>query len=357
MAMIFNRVQGSGKLMTQELNMIEMGMPGFSQTMAKHLKVAPEELSKMVTAGEVGSKDFLHVMDDFAGGMADAYAGTWSGMAKNVVSNIGIIGEALIGGLFEDGKQGMANFLEVLRSDGIKDWATQTGEKIREFVLVVVDGAKTMIGWWNNLSPAIQDVAKKIALFGTIGAISIGPLLKIVAPLVGAVGALIPVFTALFSPVGLVVGAIGLLVAGLIHLWTTNEEFREVIGLIWQGIQEVFETTIGFIVEFIQEIWGGLVEWWSGSGEMIKESAQNVWGFVSGVIQMAMDVIMSIMQVVWPLVELLVVQVWGNIKGVIDGALKVITGVIDAFAALFTGNWGALWDAIKGILSGAVQFL
>src|SRR5699024_2385589 len=98
MAMIFNRVQGSGKLMTQELNMIEMGMPGFSQAMAKHLKVAPEELSKMVTAGEVSSKDFLNVMDDFAGGMADAYAGTWSGMAKNVVSNIGIIGEALIGG-------------------------------------------------------------------------------------------------------------------------------------------------------------------------------------------------------------------------------------------------------------------
>ncbi|MEJ7386038.1 hypothetical protein WL512_11940, partial [Staphylococcus epidermidis] len=37
MAMIFNRVQGQGKLMTQELNMIEEGMPGFSNAMAKHL--------------------------------------------------------------------------------------------------------------------------------------------------------------------------------------------------------------------------------------------------------------------------------------------------------------------------------
>src|SRR5699024_12402782 len=174
MAMIFNRVQGSGKLMTQELNMIEMGMPGFSQTMAKHLKVAPEELSKMVTAGEVGSKDFLHVMDDFAGGMADAYAGTWSGMAKNVVSNIGIIGEALIGGLFEDGKAGLANFLEVLRSDGIKDWATQTGEKIREFTHTVIDGVKQMKTWWDNLSAAIQDVAKKIGLFVNSGAVLMG---------------------------------------------------------------------------------------------------------------------------------------------------------------------------------------
>src|SRR5699024_4874517 len=160
---------------------------------------------------------------------------------------------------------------------GIKDWATQTGEKIREFTHTVIDGVKQMKTWWDNLSPAIQDVAKKIALFGTIGAISIGPLLKIVAPLVGAIGALIPVFTALFSPVGLIIGAIGLLVAGIIHLWTTSEEFREIIGVIWEGIQTIIQTAIGFIVEFVQEIWGGLVEWWNESGEMIKEATQNVW--------------------------------------------------------------------------------
>src|SRR5699024_9949690 len=52
MAMIFNRVQGSGKLMTQELNMIEQGMPGFAQAMAKHMNVSVEEFREMVTAGK-----------------------------------------------------------------------------------------------------------------------------------------------------------------------------------------------------------------------------------------------------------------------------------------------------------------
>ena len=51
MASIFNRVQGSGKLMTQELNMIEDGMPGFAQAMADSLGVGMEEFRKMVTAG------------------------------------------------------------------------------------------------------------------------------------------------------------------------------------------------------------------------------------------------------------------------------------------------------------------
>src|SRR5699024_9080960 len=80
MAMIFNRVQGSGKLMTQELNMVEEGMPGFSKAMADHLGVAPDKMREMVTAGEVSSDDFLTVMDGFAGGMASAYSNSWSGM-------------------------------------------------------------------------------------------------------------------------------------------------------------------------------------------------------------------------------------------------------------------------------------
>src|SRR5699024_3739722 len=77
MAMIFNRVQGSGKSMTQELNMVEEGMPGFSKAMADHLGVAPDKMREMVTAGEVSSDDFLTVMDGFAGGMASAYSNSW----------------------------------------------------------------------------------------------------------------------------------------------------------------------------------------------------------------------------------------------------------------------------------------
>src|SRR5699024_9161284 len=40
MAQIFNRVQGGGKLMTQELNQIEHSMPGFSAAMSEHLGVS-----------------------------------------------------------------------------------------------------------------------------------------------------------------------------------------------------------------------------------------------------------------------------------------------------------------------------
>src|SRR5699024_10873067 len=97
MAQIFNRVQGGGRLMTMELNMMEQGLPGFAQGMAEELAGGSiEAFRKMVTNGEVGSKEFLDVMDDFAGGMAAAYSESWAGMAKNTLAYIGIIGENLL---------------------------------------------------------------------------------------------------------------------------------------------------------------------------------------------------------------------------------------------------------------------
>lgn len=375
MAMIFNRVQGSGRLMTMELNQIEHGMPGFSQALAKHLGVPVEEMRNMVTEGKVTSEQFLDVMEDFAGGMSDAFAGTWQGMAKNVMANIGILGERMLSGLFQDSKKAMADFLEVLRSEDLRDWAEQTGVAIREFVLSMINGLKQAKAWWDSLSPSVQGVIQKIALFGSIGALSMGPFLQIVGRLISVFGTVTSVvarfgtgIASLANPVGLIITTIGALTAAFLYFFNTNEEFRERVLELWNNFKDTminaWETFVGYITpaieavrDFVMEIWGGLVEWWSESGERIIKAAQNAWNFVSTIIQVAMDMIWAVMQFVWPFVEVLVKQVWGNIKGIIDGAIKVITGIIDAFASLLTGDWTGLWDAVKQIVSGALQFV
>lgn len=146
MAQIFNRVQGTGKLTRHELNQIEHRLPGFSQRMAQHVGAdSLEAFYDMVSAGKVGTDEFLDVMDDFAGGMAEAYAGTWSGLKDNILANIGIIGEALLEGLFEDGKKGMAEFLAFLKeSKGLKQWATETGEKLRMAFNKIIEVIKSV---------------------------------------------------------------------------------------------------------------------------------------------------------------------------------------------------------------------
>src|SRR5699024_11945726 len=148
----------------------------------------------MVTNGEVGTEEFLNVMEDFAGGMSEAYAETWGGLKDNILANIGIIGEALLEGLFEDGKKGMAEFLDFLRdSDGLKQWATETGESIREFANTVVDRFKDLKSWWDSLSDSTQELTKKITLFGTIGAVAIGPVITIIGKVESVIGTVMAV--------------------------------------------------------------------------------------------------------------------------------------------------------------------
>src|SRR5690554_6904144 len=369
MAQIFNRIQGQGKITRTELDMLEYRLPGFSQALMKHVGAGSQEaFFEMVRAGKVSTDDVLDTMETFAGGMAAAYAETWSGLKDNIIANIGIIGEALLEGLFEDGKKGMAEFLQYLReSEGLKEWARNTGETLRNVIATIVEAIKNAINWWTNLS----DGAKTAFLSLAGIAVAIGPIMMVMGKLISiattvytwfgklkySVGILIKALGGISSPVLIVVGVIAGLIALFVTLYQTNEDFRDLVQTVWGAIKTTISTVIQTISDFVMEVWGSLVEWWNENGDMILQAAQNVWNVISTVITTVMNVIWSIMQTLWPVIQALVISTWEAIKGAIQGAITVITGIIQFFSALFTGNWSALWDSVKKILSGAVQFI
>jgi len=327
-----------------------------------------------------------------------AYAETWSGLKDNILSNIGIIGEALLQGLFEDGKKGMAEFLQVLReSEALKQWARDTGETLRNVFSTIVGSVKTVISWWSNLDGSTKKMILTIAGITVVA----GPILKFLSKLINGFKLVSGALVAMTSPVGLVTAAIAGLIAIFVTLYRQNEDFRKSVQNVWGLIKETIPTVIQAVSDFVKQVWGalrdwwnkngdsilqkaleiwnfiyetistiisevvgfvidifgGLVEWWQEHGQMILQAAQNVWNVISTVITTAINVIWAIMQALWPVVQTLVITTWEVIKGVIQGAINVITGIIEFFAALFTGNWSALWDSIKNILSGAVQFI
>src|SRR5690625_5052450 len=368
MAQIFNRIQGTGKLMGTELEMIEYRLPGFSQALAKHLGVAPEEMRKMVSEGKVSVDDFLAVMEGYAGGMSAAYSETWSGLKDNVLANIGIIGEALLEGLFEDGKKGMAEFLQYLReSEGLKEWARDTEETLRNVFATIVEAIKNAINWWFNLSDGAKTAF--LALGGI--AVAIGPVLLVIGKLITAAmnvsrwfgllktaaGVVGTAIGGISAPVLIVIGVIAGLIALFTTLYHTNENFRNLVQTVWEFIRETITTVVQAISDFVMEIWGSLVEWWNANGEMILETAQTVWNFISTIITTGMNVIWAIMQALLPIIQTIVITTWEAINGAIEVAINIITGIIQFFSALFTGNWSALWDSVKQIVSGAVQLV
>lgn len=369
MAQIFNRIQGQGKITRTELDMLEYRLPGFSQALMKHVGAGSQEaFFEMVRAGKVSTEDVLDTMEGFAGGMAAAYAETWSGLKDNVLANIGIIGEALLEGLFEEGKKGMAEFLQYLReSEGLKQWARDTGETLRNVFATIVEAIKNAINWWSNLSDGAKTAF--LALGGI--AVAIGPVLLVIGKLITAAmnvsrwfgllrtaaGVVGTAIGGISAPVLAVVGVIAGLIALFVTLYQTNENFRNLVQTVWEFIKQAIMTAIQVVSDFVMQVWGSLVEWWNANGEMIMQAAQNVWNVISTVITTVMNVIWNIMQVLWPIIQALIVSTWEAIKGAIQGAITVITGIIHFFSALFTGNWSALWDAVKQIVSGAVQLV
>lgn len=313
MASIFNRVQGSGKLMTQELNMIEDGMPGFAQAMADSLGVGMEEFRNMVTAGEVTSDQFLTVMDDFAGDMSEAYADSWQGMVENTKSWIGILGENLLSGVFEQSKDSIGEFMELLKSDAAQEWATEMGAKISDGFGRIINTVKSVVSWWNSLSSTTQKV------IGTLAGLTVvaGPVLMIFGKIMQTFSALAPlvkiaglVLGALTSPIGLVVAGIAALGAGFVVAYNKSETFRNFVD----GIKDKFMTAIEWIGQFKDGIIGLFKDDGVQGVDILtsigisQEMADKLWEFTGHFIEF-----------------------YHNVKEWIDKVKTTISGIFEAF--------------------------
>ncbi|MCW0996313.1 hypothetical protein, partial [Streptococcus anginosus] len=54
------------------------------------------------------------------------------------------------------------------------------------------------------------------------------------------------------GPIGIVITAIGLLAAGITHLWKTNATFRNVVMSVWQSVQDKVMSVVVFITSTIK---------------------------------------------------------------------------------------------------------
>lgn len=397
MAMIFNRVQGQGKLMTQELNMVEEGMPGFSNAMAKHLGVSYDAFREMVTNGEVSSKEFLTVMDDFAGGMANAYSKSWKGMMQNTKAYIGMIGESLLGGVFEQSKDSLHEFEKMLKSPGAQQWAKETGEKLGSAFSKLANGIKGIINWWQSLDGSTQKTLGGMVKWLGITLVTMGPVLTIFGKMASTIGGMFSGMSSLIQffirhngaakvsaasqaiwngvtatargiangyraamtalttsqtiqaikskiaatamtiwtattkvaalatrglglairfmtgPIGIVITAIGLLVAGITHLWKTNATFRNIVMSVWQSVQTKIMSVVVSITSIIRN---------------------NI-----------------------PLIKGIFSNTFNGVRNIVKGSLNIVLGIAKVFSGLFTGNFRKMWSGVQQIFSGFIRVI
>lgn len=146
------------------------------------------------------------------------------------------------------------------------------GDAFRAFktvVLTVIAAIRTAIGFYERHRAVITALAAVVA-GAAAGFVAYQTVLKAVAIATRAYaivqGILNAVLTA--NPIGLVVVALGALVAGLIIAYKRSETFRSVVKAAFEGVRNAVATVLGVVL--------GMIDKWLGGFEAIARAASKL---------------------------------------------------------------------------------
>lgn len=201
--------------------------------------------------------------------------------------------------------------------------------KLRAGVQFITNGVIPAIEWLGGHIPEVTIAVS--GLGAVIAAMNWG---TISSKITMAKGALVKLATALGGvslPAIALIAVITAVALAFTDLWKNNEEFRNKITAIWDGIKAKFD-------EFGQ----GIVDKLNALGfefEDITELMKAVWdGFC---------------EVLAPIFE----GVFQQISNILSAALDVLTGLFDIFAGIFTGDWDMVWQGVQEVFGAVWDFV
>ena len=271
--------------------------------------------------------------------------------------------------------------ITILKSQ-LQELAISFGEILMPTIRSIVSKIQGLIDHFNALSPAAKETIVKIALV----AAALGPLLVAVGKTIATVGKLMQLVSNLpsmiagakvaFSSFGAVIGGISApvvaviavvaaLVAAFVHLWRTNEDFRNKITAIWEQIKSIFSgfcqgivdriNALGFdfknITEVIKAVWDGLCKFLKPIFEGQFQQIANTFKAVTDIILSVLDIFVGIFtgdwSRVWNGIKGIFVAVWNFIKDTLKNALNMICGIFGTDLGEVKEFWVNVWTSIK----------
>ncbi|WP_295218406.1 phage tail tape measure protein [Ruminococcus sp.] len=241
----------------------------------------------------------------------------------------------------------LAGQLTILKSQ-LEELAISFSDILMPAIRSIVSHIQGLVDKLNQLDPQTKETIVKIALVAaTLGPMlivlgktisGVGSILSLVSKAPAAIGAVKGGITAVTGALGVslgtilaVVAAIAALVAAFMHLWKTNENFKNNILGIWEQIKSTFS---------------GLTQ---GITDRINALGFNFESFTD-MLKAAWDALCNLLA---PVFE----GVFQNIANIFSEISGIILGLLDVFIGLFTGNWSQLWDGIKGIFTSIWNFI
>ena len=201
--------------------------------------------------------------------------------------------------------------------------------KLRAGVQFITNGVIPAIEWLGGHIPEVTIAVS--GLGAVIAAMNWGTISSKITMVKGALVKLAAALGGVSLPAIAIIAVITAVALAFTNLWKNNEEFRNKITAIWDGIKAKFD-------EFGQ----GIVDRLNALGfefEDITEVMKAVWdGFC---------------EVLAPIFE----GVFQQISNILNEALDILTGLFDIFAGIFTGDWDMVWQGVQEVFGAVWDFV
>ena len=374
--------------------------------------------------------------------MGKAVESVIQGIVRNVKTAIDLASSMLgqLNGYARiSGLAGLATKAVQLLGDALK-WVGDNGH----WLLPLAAGVAGVVAAGKGLSIVSSGLGKLAGVAGTVASTATGiartvdmmkqlggvlPALKQLASGVGlvknaqlawsavtkAASAVQLAFNAVVSanPIGMLVLAIGAVVAALALFFTKTEAGRKIwagftdwVKSSWQSVTGFFSDSWGTItgvfdsaLDKVKSAWNGVSGWFSGLWDSLSSTISskwqaihswlvgamkgvqgfigNVWtvigalilrplqlvrdginavfGWMTGFISSQMDQTSGVMHSVWTGIYAIVQTVWTMISGVVSTAINAVRTVIVAVLQLIKGDWSGAWGTVSSFFTAIWQ--
>jgi TP901 family phage tail tape measure protein len=307
-------------------------------------KLGFNKLAKQGILALLGNSDALADYEgalESAGGTVDTVAGK---QLETFNEKLGLLKQQFVDIAIEFGPIIIDGFLvplgEKLRgiAQRISELTPQQREMIVRFAAVAAVAG-----------PVLLIVGKLIAMFGTtivvIGKVifvftkivaGIKIAITVIGAIIGVLKILGMVMLAALGPVGLIVIAIGVLIAAFVALYHNNETVRRIIQQVWEAIQRFFKAAFEAIVRNLTNAWNTIKTATSAAMDFIKKAIEVAW---------------NVIKTLFSLTPIgLVIKHWDTLKGATKTAFRAIQTFINNWVDFVRSVPGKVLEALGKIV-------
>ncbi|MFU0530924.1 tape measure protein [Gardnerella vaginalis] len=375
-AMVLTQTAGAGKLTADNWRQLSQAIPGASGKIQEQLKkngVYTGNFADAMREGKITSEAFNKALLDLgfndvavkAAQSTVTIEGAWGNLQASVVKAGMIIFDSIKGpttqamSAIADAIGNLTNSMQAPLSaaiSGVIDWfgklfaAMQNVGVFESFKAIwqsLCDIFKEVFsitgGMWNALFPPealavaikfICDVLNGVLQVVKALAPAIMPVIAAWAAYKAAVAIATvaqTVFNAVMAmnPLGLIVIAIGAVVAAIAYFFTQTEQGRE----MWQSLCDSFNNFTQTILPPLQDAWNGFLDLCKAL-QPVTDALKDSLGALAKVLGDTLG------------------PVFSTIGDIVKGVIQVFKGLCEFLSGVFTGDWGKCWQGIQDIFSG-----